>query len=163
MRIRERAGTLARGYVKMARAFALVLLIAVPFFALATAFAQSSPQGSLTVIVTGSKVGTSVATVGYIIPTGTNVYVEGNITISGDYTGPVYLVGSVNMQLTNTPIGRPSSMSWVFWNDSFTWTVPPGQPYFPSGSYTRYSTTTDQRISFYSQDYYSAFGFSVTS
>ena len=89
MRIRERAGTLARGYVKTARAFALVLLIAVPFFALATAFAQSSPQGSLTVIVTGSKVGTNVATVGYVIPTGTNVYVEGNLTISGDYTGPI--------------------------------------------------------------------------
>jgi hypothetical protein len=138
-------GAVARAYVKAARAFVIILVVTTAFVALANA--QSA---TLNLVVTSSSGGTKCATACL----GTLAFVSGNLTVTGDYEGPVYLFGQATVMLANTPIGSANSISWS-WTSGFQAV---GGPALPSNGYFNRTSLNESRLTFYSQEYIAAIG-----
>ena len=140
MGIKAALGAAAKGYVKAARVFALVLLVSSPL--IMTAFAQ--PAGSPSLYLTTSNANVTASTGILSCTLGAVITVEGTLIMTGNYVGPVYLQGNIDVSATYTLFdsytGTPQTVSWS-WTSGFSVN---GTALDSSGFFSRTSTGTNE-------------------
>ena len=138
--IKAALGAAAKGYVKAARVFALVLLVSSPL--IMTAFAQ--PAGSPSLYLTTSNANVTASTGILSCTLGAVITVEGTVIMTGNYVGPVYLQGNIDVSATYTLFdaytGTPQTVSWS-WTSGFSVN---GTALDSSGFFSRTSTGTNE-------------------